>query len=94
MRPWEIVEQFGFDSYDDVEKWVTDFQEPRFNQDKDACLYTDGDSGLAIIKLSEVYNESGIDIELVDCMYCGFHFTELNYILLDLLDSANNWSGE
>jgi len=94
MKPFEIAEEFGFGSYADVEDWATDFQEPRFNENKDACLYTDGDSGLAIIRLSEVYDESGIDIELVDCKYCGFHFTELNYILLDLLDSVNNWSEE
>jgi len=94
MRPWEIAEQFGFKSYADVEEWATKDQHPIFNDDCTKCLYTDGDCGIAVISISEVFDDAGIDIELVDCMYCGFNYFDLGDIFDQLVDSFNNWSEE
>lgn len=94
MKDWEIKEQFGFKSCADIDEWV--IKEPSFifNDDCTKCLYTDGFSGLAVISISEVFNDAGIDIELVDCMYCGFNYFELRDIFDALVDAFNNWSEE
>ena len=70
--------EFGFNDHDEIRLWTqtlsADF---RFNEDQSTCLYTDGDEGFAAISISEVFDEQGITVSLIDCAYCDFDFKDL-----------------
>ena len=73
--------EFGFKDHNEIILW-TQTLEPdfRFNEDQSTCLYTDGDQGFATISTSEVFDEQGITVALIDCAYCDFDFKELKNI--------------
>ena len=95
IKQEHLAKEFGFIDFYEIKGW-SESMEPdyKFSEHSELCLYTDGDSGLAVISISEVFDDAGLDIELVDCMYCGFNYFELGDIFDALVDAFNNWSEE
>ena len=95
MKEELIPKEFGFPDFHAVKVWAQTLNAHyRFNANGDTCLYTDGDDGIAIIRLSEVFDDAGIDIELIDCKYCGFDYFELGHIFDQIVSVANDWGEE
>lgn len=81
MNEESIPKAFGFADLDAVKMWgQTMNHHYRFNEEGDTCLYTDGDDGIALISISEVFEEDGLSIQLFDCLYCDFNYRQLGKI--------------
>lgn len=48
--------------------------------DKCRFLYSDGDGGLAVISFSEIFEDDGFQIELIDCAWFDIDFYSLSEI--------------
>lgn len=85
----EIATGFGFDTIDLLNGWSTCGHDSIvWHKDELSVLYTDGDSGIAILSLSEIDPEGGLLIKLVNCGYCNFDMTLIECVHDELLDSA------
>ena len=81
MNEESIPKEFGFPDLDAVKMWGQTLNHHyRFNTNGDWCLYTDGDDGIALISISEVFEEDGLSIQLFDCVYCDFNYRQLGKI--------------
>ena len=77
----EIMKRFKFDSEEDLNVWSCSFiPDYLYEKDESAVLYTDGDCGIALISFSEIFDEDGIMIELIDCTYCDIRMSDLKKI--------------
>ena len=76
-----VLSTFKFDSSEDLSDWCFAFQEDWLvSEHADEVLYTDGDDGLAVIRLSDCFDDDGVAIELIDCEYCDLKMSTLNKI--------------
>lgn len=81
MDQTKILNKYNFKTHLELEDWCFAFEEDWLvDDDIDEVLYTDGDDGLAKIRLSECWGEDGLSIELVECKYCDFHIDSLKKI--------------
>ena len=79
----EVAQSFGFSCADDMMLWANSMQPAHvISKGGGTALYTDGDSGLAWLTMSEVFDNEGVSIQLVRCNYCDFDLDALN----DLVD--------
>jgi hypothetical protein len=77
----EVLTTFNFNSADELSEWCFTFQEDWLvSRDSDEVLYTDGDDGLAVIRLSECFDVDGVAIELIECQYCDINIKTLNKV--------------
>ena len=76
----EIVKHFGFRKEYDFNIWRNTLK-PDFRFDGvGALLYTDGDSGAMLFSWSEVFEEDGLSMRLVECNYCDIKLSSLKEI--------------
>ena len=81
----ETAFSFGFSDTEEMILWANTMQpDQRISKENGNALYTDGDSGLALISMSEVFDGEGISIQLICCNYCDFDFDVLNDIVCEL----------
>jgi len=81
MGQKKILTEYNFKTAKELSDWCFTFEEDWLvNDDVDEVLYTDGDDGLAKIRLSECWGEDGLSIELVESKYCDLHMASLNKI--------------
>ena len=73
-----VLTTFKFQSNEELSDWCFAFQEDWLvSKDAGEVLYTDGDDGLAVIRLSECFDTDGVAIELIDCKYCDLNMSTL-----------------
>jgi len=82
----EIIKRFGFNDLDDFYRFRQDFN-PKWFVDEDEAFYTDGDEGTAVLRLSEVFDEGGLSVRLIDCCYCDFDMRHLKKIQNRLIET-------
>ena len=81
IKQEHLAKEFGFIDFNEIKGW-SESMEPdyKFSEHSELCLYTDGDSGLAVLGISNVFDEFGVSIALYDCNYCDFSHKHINYI--------------
>jgi hypothetical protein len=86
MKMEEILINFNFETEDDFYEWKTSFVPTfLFDADMECCLYTDGDDGVALLRISDVFGEGGLSVALIDCAYCDIDASNFIAILTILI---------
>lgn len=90
MKMEEILESFHFESADHFLEWKSQlFSQFVFDDNRECCLYTDGDDGLALLQISGVFDEGGLSVALIDCAYCDIQAADFIGILTTLIKAVN-----
>jgi len=84
----EQIKVFGFKDADEFYDFRQTF-DPSSIQVEGSIMYTDGDDGSALITLSDVFDDQGLMIRLIDCNYCDFHMSDLRKIQRKLISERN-----
>ena len=91
----ETAADFEFSCAEEMILWANTMQPDHImSKMKGSTLYTDGDSGLALIGMSEVFDDEGISIQLINCNYCDFDFDVLNDIVCELQQLWQQYTDE
>lgn len=91
----ETAQSFGFYCADDMILWANTMQPDQLiSKENGNALYTDGDSGLALVSMSEVFDDEGISIQLICCNYCDFDFDVLSGIVYELQEIWKQYTEE
>ena len=86
MKMEEILINFDFDSEYHFNQWRSSFVPTfLFDDDTECCLYTDGDDGVALLRISSVFGEGGLSVALIDCAYCDIDASDFIAILTTLI---------
>jgi hypothetical protein len=78
VTPYLLV-RYGFDSEYELNRWAENLEGPnwRLSDEDGSALYTDGDSGIAEIGYSEMFDDKGVSISLVECRYVDMDIESL-----------------
>ena len=78
VTPYLLV-RYGFDSEHELNRWAENLEGPnwRLSEESDSALYTDGDSGIAEIGYSDMFDEWGVSITLIECRYVDLDMLSL-----------------
>lgn len=75
------LSDFGFDSEDELITWSETLTgDWRLSEKDTRVLYTDGDSGIVMFSWSEIEEENGMCITLINCFWCDIDFNSLRKI--------------
>ena len=82
----EILINFDFESEDHFYEWKTSLIPTfLFDDDMECCLYTDGDDGVALLRISSVFGEGGLSVALIDCTYCDIDASDFVAVLTAMI---------
>lgn len=96
MSDFIIYKDYGFEDKEEYQKWRVSFMPDVMYKHTSIeeeghvtylldCLYTDGDDGvMEFTSTSEVFDEEGVSIQLLDCNYCDISFKEMSSIVRKL----------
>ena len=84
----DLLTRYGFKSEQDLMTWAESMDGPdwRYSEDSCSCLYTDGDSGIAEIAHSEMFDDDGFTIRPINCLYVDFNVLDLLVVYKELHD--------
>lgn len=91
VTPYLLV-RYGFDSEYELNRWAENLEGPnwRLSDESDSALYTDGDSGVAEIGYSDMFDDKGVSITLVGCRYVDMDIESLLEIHEELKAEEDN----
>lgn len=80
-----VLKEYDF-TLEDYESVIDGFMNPKriYNERRSACLYHDGDSGMAIISLSELF-DIGLMIRNIDCSWSDIPISYMAAIYAELV---------
>ena len=91
----ETAADFEFSCAEEMILWANTMQPDQLiSKENGNALYTDGDSGLALVSMSEVFDDEGISIQLICCNYCDFDFDVLSDIVYELQEIWKQYTEE
>lgn len=84
----DLLTRYGFKSEQQLMAWAESMEDAdwRFSEDSCSCLYTDGDSGIAEIAHSEMFDDDGFTIRPINCLYVDFNVLDLLVVYKELHD--------
>jgi hypothetical protein len=84
----DFLTRYGFKSEQELMRWAESMDGPdwRFSEDSCSRLYTDGDSGIAEITHSDMFDDDGFIIRPIKCLYVDFKALDLLVIYKELRD--------
>ena len=91
VTPYLLV-RYGFESEYELNAWAENLEGPnwRISDESDSALYTDGDSGVAEIGYSDIFDDKGVSITLVGCRYVDMDIESLLEIHEELKAEEDN----
>jgi len=84
----DLLTRYGFKSEQELMRWAESMEDAdwRFSEDSCSLLYTDGDSGIAEITHSDMFDDAGLAIRPINCLYVDFNVLDILVLHKNLRD--------
>ena len=84
----DLLTRYGFQSEQQLMNWAENMNGPDwlYSEDSCSCLYTDGDNGIAEITRSETFDDDGLAVRPINCLYVDFNVLDLLVVYKELHD--------